>query len=72
MFSLVDLLDELGQQPAGSHRELYEHIHKMAAEIQDAAEQVDGRPADLEQRLDRLWALAEPLPGDVRLAHERR
>ncbi len=65
LFSLVDLLDELDQQPAGSHRELYEQIQKMASEIHEMAEQVDGRPADLEQRLDRLWALAEPLPGDV-------
>ena len=65
MFSLVDLLEELDQHPTGSHRDLYEQLQALAGEIYQESEQAGGPPAGLEQRLDQLWALAEPLPGEA-------
>ncbi len=65
MFNLVEVLDELDHHPAGPHLDLYEELQELAVEIYEAAEETERRPAELEQRLDQLWALAEPLPGDA-------
>ena len=62
---LVDMLADLRAQPTGEHLSLYQEIGALATEIYEEAQAVDGRPEDLEERLDQLWALAEQLPGDV-------
>ncbi len=54
--------EELGRQPTGDHLSLYQQMHSLASEIQKESEAVDGRPPDLEERLDELAALAEQLP----------
>ncbi len=65
LFNLVDMLENLGAQPTGAHMGLYQEIRALATEIYEDAQEVDGRPEELEERLDELWALAEQLPGDV-------
>ena len=65
LFNLVDMLENLGAQPTGAHLSLYQEIRALATEIYEDAQEVDGRPEELEERLDELWALAEQLPGDV-------
>ena len=65
LWGIVDYLAELGRHPTGQHRNVYQQIHALASEIYADAQDVDGRPPDLDERLDELWALAEQLPGDV-------
>ncbi len=67
LFNLVDMLAELGSQPTGQHLSVYQDIRGLASEIYEDARAVDGRPDGLEERLDRLWALAEQLPGRVEI-----
>ncbi len=51
--------------PVGDYRPIYEELLSVASELYEEAERIDGRPEDLDQRLDELAALAEQLPGDV-------
>lgn len=55
--------DELRRRPTGNHLSVYQQLYTLASEIHQASEAVDGRPPNLEERLDELAALADQLPG---------
>ena len=62
--SVADFLEDLSRRPTGDHLSIYRQIAALANEIVEESEAVDGRPTNLDQRLDELEELAEQLPGD--------
>ena len=69
---IVSELDRLEDRPVGEYREVYEQLRAAAQQLLEACQRVDGRPPELQKQLDQLLELVAPLPGDVRLVHERR
>jgi hypothetical protein len=62
---VVEAFDgRLGTLPVGDYRPIYEQLLSVASELHQEAERIDGRPSDLDQRLDELVGIAKQLPGD--------
>ena len=55
----------LDRLPVGDYRPIYEELLSVASDLYEEAERIDGRPADLDERLSRMVAIVEELPGDI-------
>jgi hypothetical protein len=70
--NIVNMLDDLSGRPTGQYRDTYDQLLSLAREIRAACEAANGRPSDLETRLQELLALADQLPGHVTPAERPR
>ncbi len=64
MYSVAMSLEDLHRQPTGAHLSIYQQLNELALAIAAECEAADGRPPNLNERLDELAALAEQLPGE--------
>jgi hypothetical protein len=62
---VVAELEGHASRPQGDYAELYATLLSKSLELQQACAAIEGRPSDLNSRLDELVELAQQLPGEV-------